>query len=220
MSVPGDVIGWLAQRGLDRADIMQAVYALQHGEPPPGAVLSPAATDAIQHLNEAGLNGVDEVNRVVNYLSTGQDPEGDQERAAQAQQAAAPPRVLAEDPAYLAYQRALGVEDATDETATNSQADTLRRAVGDQLAQLTTNGDRARQSIDGNFEARGVYRSGAHEQRLGEQRQDEGTQASAIQSQLASQVGDLTQQLAQRKAARQRTLADQGLNTASNLYVS
>lgn len=146
-----------------------------------------------------------------------------QQTAAQQQAAptaASPAQVLAEDPAWLAYQRALGVEDAQDREATTSRAEALRRAQGDGLANLSIAGDRSRREISGNYEARGVLRSGAHETRLGEQRMDEGRQASQLQSATATQVSDLEQQLAQRRVARQRGAAEQGLNTANSLRLS
>lgn len=214
MSVPGDVIGRLAQQGLSRADIMQAVYYLQHGEAPPGANLSPVAAQAINDLGGAGLDSAG-VNRVVNYLSTGQDPEGDQERAQAAQQAqpAAAPS-LAVSPAWLAFRRSLGIEDATDAATTQQQVDALNQRAGISRADTLEQGVKARQGIGDSMEARGLFRSGERLKAQSEQQTGEAKQLSDMEANLSQSVAGLTQSLAQRRAERQRQSAETGLGTA------
>ena len=218
MSVAGDAIGYLANAGLDRAAVMQAVYYLQHGEMPPGANLSPQAFSAIQYLGNAGLDSGG-VNRTINYLSTGQDPEGDQERAAAAQQQAAPSAPdssLAVSPAFLAFRRAIGVQDSTDAATTQQQIDALNQRAGLQRGDLLEQGAKARQGIADSHEARGLFRSGERLKAQTEQQTGEGRALGGLESGLATDVAGLTAQLAQRRAERERQSAEQGLNTAAD----
>ena len=220
MSVPGDVIGRLAQMGLSSRDIWQAVYYLQHGTH--DTDLSPAATSAIQHLAGAGLDSGG-VNRVVNYLSTGQDPDGDQERAQQAaqpapapQQAAAPQPSLAVSPAWLAFRRSLGIEDATDAATTQQQVDALNQRAGIARADTLESGVKARQGIADSHEARGLFRSGARLKGQAEQQTGEAKALSDMEANLSQSVAGLTQSLAQRRAERERKTSEAGLDTAYN----
>ena len=218
MPTPADAIAYLANAGLDRAGVMQAVYYLQHGQMPPGATLSPQASQAIHYLGSAGLDAGG-VNRAINYLSTGQDPEGDQERAAAAQQQQAAPQQrpdasLAVSPAWLAFRRSLGIQDETDAASTQQQIDALNRRAGLQRGDLLEQGVKARQGIADSHEARGVFRSGARLKAQSEQQSGEGRALGQIEQGLAEGVSGLAAQLAQRRAERQRQMSETGLNVA------
>lgn len=216
MPTPADVIYQLANAGMSQADIMQAVYYLQHGQIPPGANLSATAQQAIHTLGGAGLDSGG-VHRVINYLSTGQDPEGDRERAAAAAQPApqaAPQASLAVSPAWLAFRRSLGIQDAEDAASTQQQIDALNRRAGLQRGDLLEQGVQARQGIADSHEARGVFRSGARLTKQAEQQTGEGRALGQIEQGLAEGVSGLAQSLAQRRAERERRSAETGLDVA------
>ena len=122
--------------------------------------------------------------------------------------------VLEKDPAFLAYQRALGLESS------NYQADVARREgvvqsdTQRQLGDLVSQGERQRTGISGNLEARGLFRSGEHEQALAHQRANEGSQQGAIQAAAAQRIADLHTTLTQQLAEVQRREAETRLQYA------
>ena len=206
MATPADVIAYLAHAGLNQAQVMQAAYYLQTGQIPEGA--DPKAMETIHYLGAAGLDagGVERANT---YLSTGQDPQA-------AAAPAAPKASLAVDPAWLAFRRSLGVEDAADAATTQQQIDALNRRAGLQRGDLLEQGVQQRQGIADSHESRGLFRSGARLKGQAQQQAGEGRALGQIEAGLAEGVSGLAQSLAQRRAERERRGAETGLNTAAN----
>jgi hypothetical protein len=112
---------------------------------------------------------------------------------------AAPPAYMS-DPSYLAFKRALGLEQSTAERGTNDQIDALNRTRGQQLDQLGHYGERSRRDIQGAMESRGSLRSSETVDRLGEQRYGEGVAASQLNDATAERVAALRQALAEQQA--------------------
>lgn len=125
---------------------------------------------------------------------------------------------LATDPAYLAFLRALGVEDSEDAASTQTGVDRINRTLAARLPEVTEAGDYAREGISGSFESRGLFRSGSHEVALARQRAAEGRTISDLESTTADSTADLTTALARRRAERERRKAEATLAGAGNVY--
>lgn len=130
--------------------------------------------------------------------------------------AAAPagPPPLETDPAFAAFQRAVGFQRSSAERSTNDQVDTINRTTSTRLADIADEGGRARRGIEDNMDVRGLYRSGETERRLGEQRADEGRQVSALQSGSANQIAALRAALGQQMAGFDTQLAERSLEAS------
>lgn len=131
--------------------------------------------------------------------------------------AANPARSLAEDPAYLAFLRAIGAEDTEDVEQTNLSADRLRRQAALRLPEIAEAGQISREGVSAGFEDRGLYRSGQHEVALARQRAAEARQVGAVQSGVTEGTSDLEARLARQRAARTRRKAEAGLSTSGSL---
>ena len=129
-----------------------------------------------------------------------------------------PPASLGESPAWLAFQRQLDLEANQAQTATQDRIDVLNRGLARDIPDIQKAGEFTREGISGNFEARGVYRSGAHEQGLARQREAEGRQISGLQGTVNDQVGLLLADLARRQADIARRKADAALEGAGEIY--
>jgi hypothetical protein len=127
---------------------------------------------------------------------------------------------LGQSPAYLAYLRTLGVEDATDQANTQTSVDAAQRRQAMLAPRIAQSGEYAREGISGGYESRGLFRSGQHEVGLARQRQAEGQQLGDLTSATTDQVTALKAALAAQMAARRRAMAEQGLNAANALYTA
>lgn len=214
MPTPEETIGWLSQAGLGPAEIMQAVYYLRHGEAPPGADLSPKAQQAISYLGAAGLDsgGVTRADQYLTAASGGAAPGA-------GPTASGIPKSLGEDPAHLAFLRAVGL-DSTDATNNQLRIDALNRRAGLDLESLKTQGAQQQENIAGGFEARGLYRSGERLRSQARQQEGQAQQEGQITGNAADQTAALVAELAQRRADRQGSQAEQGYGTASSLVSS
>ena len=125
---------------------------------------------------------------------------------------------LAEDPAYQAFLRALGVEDAEDAADTTARTDALNRQLALRLPEVTEAGEDSRTAISGAHEARGLYRSGSREVALARQRAEEGRAVAGLESSAADQTAQYVRDLARRRAERARRTAEAGLVAGGNLY--
>lgn len=108
------------------------------------------------------------------------------------------------DPSILAFLRAAGYagEAATADVA--RRRNDIENALGLSIADLDARGEQARRGISGNFESRGVFKSGAHLRDQAEQEATQGRQAGALEQQAASQIGNLTSSLTQQIAQNQQ----------------
>lgn len=121
--------------------------------------------------------------------------------------------VLGTSPAYLAFLRALGLDQATDSIEAQSAIDALNRRAGLARADIAAQGTRQRQNISDDAEVRGVWRSGARLRRQADQRADEGRQTSAVEYGAGEDIGELTQRLAERRLQRTREQSERALDT-------
>lgn len=125
---------------------------------------------------------------------------------------------IGQDPAYLAFLRSIGIEKAELNQSAEDRIGVINREITRRLSDILRGGEYAREGISGNYESRGVYRSGKHEQSLARQRADEGAQAASLQGAGADQVFLIRQELARRLAAAERQGAEAGLSAAGNVY--
>ncbi|MGH9266738.1 MAG: hypothetical protein ACRD0D_01020 [Acidimicrobiales bacterium] len=128
-------------------------------------------------------------------------------------------RSLGEDPAYLAFTRALGAEEAEAAGEAQARTSALRRALGMRLPQIAEAGERAREAVGAGFESRGLFRSGARLGSLARQRAAEAAEAAGAVSATAEAQSDLERALARSRAARARQLSERGLSSAYSLSV-
>lgn len=126
---------------------------------------------------------------------------------------------LAANPAYLAFLRELGIEDAEAAADVTTQTDAIGRMLAKRLPRIAEAGARQREQISGSFESRGLYRSGRHEVTLAKQRSDEATETADTFDAGADQVASLQSQLARRRADAARRRAEGALSFAPNAYL-
>jgi hypothetical protein len=131
--------------------------------------------------------------------------------------AAAPVRILAESPEWLAYLNALGLEEAQFRADTDKSRGMFQSDAERQEQDLTPVYEQSRRGIAGGMETRGMSRSGEQLRKLAENRGQEGRQKAGIKAQLGMQIGSLESQLAQklldinaRKASQELQLRSQG----------
>lgn len=125
--------------------------------------------------------------------------------------------VLGTSAAYLAFMRALGLDQANDAIEAQSAIDSLNRRAGLARADIASQGVRQRQNISDDAETRGVWRSGARLRRQAEQRVDEGRQTGALEYGAGDDIGRLTEQLAERRLKRSRDTAERQLDSSYDL---
>lgn len=125
---------------------------------------------------------------------------------------------LGASPAYLAFMRELGIEDALDRSDAQTGIDRLLRRRDMALPEIAEQGEYAREGISGSHEDRGLYRSGSHEVALARQRAAEGRMAARVEADTAEGVDDMSMDLERRVAARRRRTAEAGLTAADQLY--
>jgi hypothetical protein len=70
---------------------------------------------------------------------------------------------LATDPAYLAFQAALGLKRSDEDRSFSNQTDDLRNNATRHLAQLQTQFPQQQERLEGTYETRGLLHSGQHE---------------------------------------------------------
>lgn len=127
---------------------------------------------------------------------------------------------LGVDPAHLAFLRALGLQDFTDSTSAQLAVDALNRRAGMSLEDLKAQGADQRQGIADSHEARGLWRSGGRLRAQSKQEEAEARQAAGIMAGTADQTAGLIAELAQRRAASERSRAEQSLATADRVVGS
>lgn len=121
------------------------------------------------------------------------------------------------DPSYLAYLRATGLQEEVARANAARQTAAIQRQLATTTPEIARLGQLARARIGDSFEARGVYRSGMRQQRQAEQGASEayrvgslwgnaGDRIAGAQGNLQTQLADLGRQRADR-AAQQSALA-------------
>lgn len=124
---------------------------------------------------------------------------------------------LGTDPAYLAFLRALGLEESFDEDDAAYEVDNLRADLNRQLPRIAEQGIRVRKGISSNYGGRGLYRSGGHEMTLARQRADEAQDVGDLQYGAARSEADMLRDLARRRIRRQTGAAEQALSTGTRI---
>lgn len=124
-----------------------------------------------------------------------------------------------EDPQYLAFQRALGIDEATARAQAQLQRSQLQRAYLAQLPNIQDNLQQANQGVDNAFLSRGIY--GAGEQAVQKTRNINLAQQQQNDAAAKSYEGqaNLESQLAQQIAQGRRQQAELGLTTRSQLAI-
>lgn len=134
--------------------------------------------------------------------------------AQQPAQAQTAPPSLASDPAYLAFQRALGAERTTAQRNTQDQTDAINRSTALRLPQLAEQAAYGRERISGSYEDRGLLRSSQHETALARAREAEGNASANLQDQASQRIAALQQGLAGQETGFDTRLAEQNLAAA------
>lgn len=117
----------------------------------------------------------------------------------------------------LAWYRALGFEDQTDQANAQSQTEAVQRRVAFTAPEIQYQGDLTQRNVSGNFEDRGLFRSGEHEQRLAEATHNTQYQLGNLELTGAEQIGQIQTTLAQQIAARRRQQIEQEMTLAQQL---
>lgn len=125
---------------------------------------------------------------------------------------------LGQDPAYLAFLRALGIEknDLTQSAATRMSV--IDNEIARRLADIAQAGVYSREGIAGNFESRGVLHSSAREIARARELADEGRQTGALQGAADDQKRLIREEYDRRIAEANRRIAEQSLTSAGNIY--
>ena len=147
-------------------------------------------------------------------LTTGAAPTGAVPSATLGAGSATGASSLGVSPAWLAFRRSLGIEDATDAATAQSQIDALNRRAGLARGDTIEQGVEQRQGIADNFETRGLLRSGARLRDQSKQQAGEGRALADIELTLAEQQAALMAAVAQQQAGRQRSAAETALTVA------
>lgn len=129
-----------------------------------------------------------------------------------------PAKNVYENPAFLAFLRTSGLEMDTAAADVARQESALQQALASSVADLQTQGAQARRGIDQNFESRGVFRSGARGERLGEQEALTNTAIASRQAGTADQVAALRGSLANKVAEQGRRAGELGLSIDDTDY--
>lgn len=126
---------------------------------------------------------------------------------------------IMQDPAYLAYYRAMGFEDANTrdeaqlaQTKAQAQIDLYRPEIAYQ-------GEIDRRGIGEAHEDRGTFRSGMHLRDAAEQEHAQALATGQLDLEGADSLAEIQRQQQIKLAASQRKLGDQGLLADSRQYL-
>lgn len=124
-----------------------------------------------------------------------------------------------EDPQYLAFQRALGVDENTARQQAALQRSQLQRAYLAQLPQIQDSLTQANEGVDSSFLARGIF--GAGEQAVQKTRNITSAERATQDAGVTNYEGQasLESALARQIAQGRRQQAELGLTTRSQLAI-
>lgn len=125
---------------------------------------------------------------------------------------------LGQDPAYLAFLRTSGINQADASATAQNQLDAINNELQRRLPDLAFQGELAQKQIAGNMESRGILRSGERFVAGADQARQQGLQQAQLVGTAGDQQAAIRLQLAQQLAAIQRNVAEQGLNSAGTVY--
>jgi hypothetical protein len=137
-----------------------------------------------------------------------------------ATQAAPDTSALGQDPAYLAYMRALGVKDTTESNAIQSGIDAQNQSLALRLPQYQQAFDQQNRGLLGRMESRGILNSGETENNMAYQNQQQQAKQAALEDQSASKINSLLQTLANFRATQGVNASEQGLKAGQAVGTS
>lgn len=120
--------------------------------------------------------------------------------------------------AYLAFLRALGLDEGENIANTQRAVDSLNARAGLTQADLADQAQYAQENVAGNHEARGLFRSGARLRDESRTAAGYGRQMAGVELDTAMNVDNLVSQLAASRAAAERKRAEQAMNTTAGIY--
>lgn len=123
---------------------------------------------------------------------------------------------LGSDPSYLAFLRASNLSQATSAADVARRQAALQAALNLQLPGMEQQDATQGRNLAGNYEARGMFRSGAHLRDASELQAQQARQKTAFITNTQNQIADLSGQLASNIADQQRRSAEAGLTSAYN----
>lgn len=121
-----------------------------------------------------------------------------------------PANALGQDPAWLAYLRASGFENAVDTADATLEEALARQGLAGTLDDINRSFDRRGEAIASSYEARGIGGSGLEARDTARSEADRGRATSRAQSGVEDTVSRIYSNLARRVAGRGR----QGAETA------
>ena len=122
-----------------------------------------------------------------------------------------------QDPQFLAFQRALGVDEADLRASIAMRRSALQRRVANQLPQIQQNTADTVNQIGLSAEARGVYAGGNRANNQAKAIQQGALQEQGVQAGGQEEIAGLESELARQIAANRRTTAEQGIEARQRL---
>jgi hypothetical protein len=133
-----------------------------------------------------------------------------------------PPSPLAilpgQSAAYLAFLRALGLNEGEDIASTQRAIDTMNARAGLTQADLADQAGYAQENVAASYENRGLLRSGSRLRDQARTSASYGRQMAGNELDLAMNADNLVSQLASRRAENERKRAEQAMNTTAGIY--
>lgn len=125
---------------------------------------------------------------------------------------------LGQDPAYLAWLRALGFEENAARSDATAARETVAARTEFERPQLEDQGMRERRTIAAGMEDRGLFRSGEMLSRTAEQRADQQYRVGGLELRAGEQIAGIESGLAREVAGIERRRTEQALTTGGNIY--
>ena len=125
-----------------------------------------------------------------------------------------------QDPQFLAFQRALGVEESELRNSIQRRRAATQRRLAIELPSLDRQLQLGIEQIGDRFAARGIPKAGERALEESRLQGDVGGQRAQLISDAAEQQANLDAELAQKLAEQQRKLAEASLETRQNLATS
>jgi len=131
-----------------------------------------------------------------------------------------PAAASAADPAYLAYLRGIGVEEAELQNVLGTRVGALVRGLGRKLPYYADQRERAIEGAGQAAESRGLYRSGARMKAQTRAGIDVDRDRMDFESDTRDRIAELYSNNALDVARKRRELAEQGINSAQTVQIN
>lgn len=126
----------------------------------------------------------------------------------------------AADPAYLAYLRAIGVQESELGNVAALRVNSLTRQLGRGLPGYAEQRERAVRQTGEGFEDRGVFRSGLRQVRQADAGREVDRARNDFEAGIRDQISGTYATSASDIAALRRQLAEQGMNSAQTVALN